>query len=26
MVILNRSHYEDVLVPQVRGWVKAPVL
>ena len=26
MVIFNRSHYEDVLVPQVRGWLKAPVL
>jgi PPK2 family polyphosphate:nucleotide phosphotransferase len=22
MVIFNRSHYEDVLVPQVRGWLK----
>jgi PPK2 family polyphosphate:nucleotide phosphotransferase len=26
MVIFNRSHYEDVLVPQVRGWLKPPVL
>ena len=26
MVIFNRSHYEDVLVPQVRGGLKAPVL
>ena len=26
MVIFNRSHYEDVLVPQVRGWLKPTVL
>jgi PPK2 family polyphosphate:nucleotide phosphotransferase len=26
MVIFNRSHYEDVLVPQVRGLLKPPVL
>ena len=26
MVIFNRSHYEDVLVPQVRGWLKPPAL
>jgi len=26
MVIFNRSHYEDVLVPQVRGWLKPAIL
>ena len=26
MVIFNRSHYEDVLVPQVRGWLKPAAL
>ena len=26
MVIFNRSHYEDVLVPQVRGWLKPAML
>ena len=26
LVIFNRSHYEDVLVPQVRGWLKPAVI